>query len=89
MATISFKTKDELKNSLYLISKKKGINLSSYIKMVLTERVEQDLKQITPNGLTIAEELHILKSDQQDETYGPFNSVNELMKSLEKPIHED
>lgn len=83
MTTISFKAKEELKDSLDIVAEKKGINTSSYIKLKLTEALEKDLKEITPNGLTVAEELEILKSDKE-ETYGTFDNVKSLMNSLRK-----
>lgn len=84
MTTISFKAKEELKNALYIVADKKGINTSAYIKIILTEAVEKDLKDLTPNGLTVAEEINILQSDQKDEVYGPFDNTDDLMKSLKK-----
>jgi hypothetical protein len=40
--------------------------------------------QITKNGLTLQEELEILKAESGDKFYGPFDNVNDLMKSLKE-----
>jgi len=84
MATVSFKTDNEFKNTLNLLAKKKGINTSAYIKLILTKGVNGELTEITENGLTIAEELEILKSDAEDKVYGPFSTTASLMNSLKK-----
>ncbi len=52
--------------------------------MIITEAVNIDIQELTPNGLTIAEEMEILRRDQEDEVYGPFDNVKSLMKSLNK-----
>lgn len=84
MATVSFKTDDEFKKKLDLLAKKKGINRSAYIKLILTKGVNGELTEITENGLTIEEELRILQADKEDQVYGPFKSKMSLMKALRK-----
>ncbi len=84
MSTTSFKTDDEFKQKLDAVAHYKGINTSAYIKMSLTKSMRDDLSEITENGMTVAEELEILRSDKEDPTYGPFETVEELMKSLNK-----
>jgi len=82
MATISFKADDSFKKKLDTLAKKKGINVSAYIKLVLTEGINEDLTRITENGLTVAEELEILESEANDKVYGPFRTAKEVMKAL-------
>lgn len=84
MATISFKTDEELKARLETLAKKKGINTSAYIKIILVKGINEDLIAMTENGLTVAEELQILSSDAHDKTYGPFTTKKTLMKALKK-----
>lgn len=86
MSTTSFKTDDEFKRKLDGVAKYKGINTSAYIKMVLTKGMREDLSEITENGMTVGEELEILRSDKEDPTYGPFETVDALMKALSKPV---
>ena len=54
MTTISFKADTALKNNLQTVARNKGINTSAYIKLVLTEKLENDLSRITENGFTVA-----------------------------------
>jgi predicted transcriptional regulator len=83
MTTISFKAEDKLKKNLQKASKRKGINLSAYIKLTLTEALERDLNQSnkTPNNMTEAEEDLLLKTKDVDVSV-PHKSVKELIKSL-------
>lgn len=82
MATLSFKAQDEFKKTLKQLADQAGINMSAYIKLLLTKSVKEELSKITENGLTVAEELEILARDEE-EVVGPFESVAELRKSLE------
>ncbi|MFA6528095.1 MAG: hypothetical protein WCT46_00980 [Candidatus Gracilibacteria bacterium] len=82
MTTISFKTDDSLKNILETIAGKKGINLSAYIKLILTKQINEELLSITENGLTVAEELRILESEKSDKKHGPFKTAKETMNAL-------
>jgi len=84
MATISFKADDSLKKQLNLLAKKKGINTSAYIKLILTQQINGELVEITENGLTVAEEVAILKSDEEDETTGHFKTAKSLMRALKR-----
>ena len=84
MATLSFKSDDQLKKNIGLLAQKKGINTSAYIKLILTKEVNNELSEITENGLTVAEELEILSSLKKDKKYGPFKTAKDFMKSLEE-----
>lgn len=84
MVTISFKADETFKMKLEALAKKKGINTSAYIKLILTKGVNGELTEITENGLTVAEELQILASDTDDKMYGPFASAKAIMKALRK-----
>ncbi|MFA5829021.1 MAG: hypothetical protein WC843_00785 [Candidatus Gracilibacteria bacterium] len=84
MTTISFKADEKLKNKLETVAKDKGINTSAYIKLILTKEVNNELATLTSNGLTVAEEMEILKSAESDKKYGPFDNVKDLLKSLKK-----
>mgnify|MGYP001583958140 FL=1 len=84
MTTISFKADTALKNNLQTVARNKGINTSAYIKLVLTEKLENDLSRITENGFTVAEELEILRSFKHDKRYGPFKTADEFMRALRR-----
>lgn len=84
MTTISFKADETLKEKLHALAKKKGVNTSAYIKLVLTKGVQEDLSEITENGLTVAEELQILSSDSNGAVHGPFKTAKSFMKALKK-----
>lgn len=82
MTTVSFKADDNLKEMLNFLAGKKGINTSAYIKLILTEKINEDLEKTTQNGLTVAEEMEIFLSAKNDKTEGPFSDVKSLMKAL-------
>lgn len=84
MTTVSFKADAELKGKLELLARKKGINTSAYIKLILTKGIDDELVAITGNGFTVQEELEILNSDREDKVYGPFLTAKSLMKELKK-----
>ena len=84
MITVSFKADGDFKKKLDLLAKKKGINTSAYIKLILTKGVNGELTELTENGLTVEEELRVIKSDQEDPVFGPFKSAKSLMKALKK-----
>lgn len=84
MATLSFKADDQFKKKLERIAEKKGINVSAYIKLILTKEMNTELTQMSENGLTVAEELEILESLKNDKIHGPFESVEDLLKDLKK-----
>jgi len=84
MPTISFKADTKFRDSLQTLAKKKGINTSAYIKMLLTKDVTDALSEVTENGMTVEEELQILHSDAHDEVFGPFTTTKALMRSLKK-----
>lgn len=84
MTTISFKADETLKEKLNVLAKKKGVNTSAYIKLVLTKGINEDLSEITENGLTVAEELQILSSDAQGKVHGPFKTAKSFIKALRK-----
>ena len=84
MATITFKAEDAFKKKLEAVAERKGINVSAYIKLCLTKEVRSDLSEITENGMTVAEELEILRSHKEDPIYGPFRTAKALMDSLNK-----
>lgn len=84
MTTISFKAEEQLKIKLESLAEKKGINMSAYIKLLLTKEVKNELQEMTENGLTVAEELEILRSEKEDKVYGPFKTTKSLMRALKK-----
>ena len=84
MATISFKSDDEFKYKIETLAKKKGINTSAYIKLILTHAVNGELVEITENGLTVAEEITILESEKNNPVAGPFKSSKALLNALKK-----
>jgi hypothetical protein len=48
----------------------------------MIKEIKNNLSEITENGLTVAEELEILKSEKNDKIYGPFNSAKTLVEDL-------
>ncbi len=84
MTTISFKADPILKEKLNILAERKGINTSAYIKLILTQKINGELVELTENGLTVAEELEILHSAKKDKTIGPFKTAKALMKALSK-----
>lgn len=84
MTTISFKADTAFKKNLTTVARKKGINTSAFIKLVLTEKLEEDLSRITENGFTVAEELAILRSAKYGKKHGPFKTADEFMRALRK-----
>jgi len=82
MPTLSFKTDKDLKKMIETIAQKKGINTSAYIKLTLKKGMDEDLSEITKNGLTVAEEIELLNSAAKDKVYGPFRTSAALMKAL-------
>ena len=46
--------------------------------------VNHELTMLTENGLTVAEELPILKAEREGKVYGPFKTAKAMMKSLKK-----
>ena len=81
---ITFKADEKFKKNLIIISQLYGINMSAFIKMVLTNTLRKELNKLTENGMTAAHELEILKSDLSDNVYGPFNKADDLINSLNK-----
>lgn len=83
MSTISFKADAGLKRQIETLAKRRGVNTSAYIKLLLTEMLAEELARVTENGLTMAEEMDILRSTAKDVTYGPFTRTKDLLAALE------
>jgi|GEM_PF-1446124 len=84
MTTVSFKAEESFKAKLEMLATKKGINTSAYIKMIITKGINDDLSEITENGLTVAEELDILSKEKEDKAHGPFKTTKSIMNALRK-----
>lgn len=84
MATVSFKAEPDLKRNLDALARRRGINTSAFIKLLLTERLNRALAEVTENGLTVAEELAIRASDARDPEEGPFRSAAAVVRALRK-----
>lgn len=84
MATVSFKTDTKTKRTIDLLAQRKGINVSAYIKLILTKELSDELSCLTPNGFTVAEELELLSSHTHDKVSGPFKTTTSLMRALKK-----
>lgn len=82
MPTISFKADDEFKKKLDRLAKHNGINLSAYIKLLLTKSVKKELNEITENGFTVAEEMRMLEEEKSATYHGPFKSAKEFLDDL-------
>lgn len=82
MPTISFKADDEFKKKLDWLAKHNGINISAYIKLLLTKSMKKELGEVTENGFTVAEEMRMLE-EEKDATYsGPFKTAKEFLEDL-------
>lgn len=85
---IQIKVPQHLKMILTKIAGFKGLTVSAFIKMNLTEIArEEERKMYTENGLTVEEEQEILKrSKESDEEYKKgkmrFYSAKQLIRSL-------
>ena len=75
MTTISFKAQDDLQKTLAFLAKKKGINLSALIKLLLTEALNEELSEAWPN-ITVQKEP---KSDAKE-----WDGVENKLQHLEK-----
>lgn len=84
MATVSFKAEPDLKRNLDALARRRGINTSAFIKLLLTHELNRALAEVTENGLTVAEELTIRASDARDSEEGPFRSAAAVMRALRK-----
>ena len=82
MTTVSFKTDTGLKRMIDELARRKGINTSAYIKLLLTKEINDELSQVTVNGLTVAEELEILASHKEELVHGPYKTARSLLKAL-------
>lgn len=85
MTTLSFKAPDDLRTLLTALAGRKGVNVSAYIKLLLTEAIEGELHRVTENGITIAEELAVLESDATDDVV-KFSNIQAVKRAL---IHGD
>lgn len=87
-ALVQIKIQPELKTILSKIADFKGLSLSSFVKMNLTQIAREQAKTIvTENGLTPEEELEILKRAKEGEALYKkgkmrFYSGKELLKKL-------
>lgn len=84
---LQLKIDPELKKVLKMIADYKGISVSSLAKMFLTEHSRQErLKMLTENGMTIEQEMEILRREEEAEkginVVGPFSTAEEMIKSL-------
>jgi len=84
MTTISFKADTEFKQTVEFMAQRKGINTSAFIKLLLTKELENELNQVTANGLTVAEEMRIVHANIHDEVSGPFTTAKSLLRALKK-----
>ena len=84
MTTVSFKAESDLKRNLDALARRRGINTSAFIKLLLTRELNNALAEVTENGLTVAEELAIRASDAHDPIVGPFRSAAAAMRALRK-----
>jgi len=84
MPLITFRSDNSFKNTVEALAQRKGINVSAYVKMLLTEGMRKDLSETTENGMTVGQELAVLRDDLEEKCCGPFSSTSALMKSLKK-----
>jgi DNA-damage-inducible protein J len=86
--TIQVRTNPKTKKSAQKILEKMGLDLSTAINMYLMQIVQKqripfDIEILTENGMTVEEELRILKEVEWAKKHGKrFNSARELHKDI-------
>jgi DNA-damage-inducible protein J len=92
MATIQIRIDEKTKRSAKRVLDALGIDMSTAIKTYLKQiaiRKGMPFRLVTQNGLTPAEERAILKASKEaaqgKNVKGPFESADELIKSLNEP----
>lgn len=84
MANINIRIDEDLKQSFEEICSALGMNMSTaftiFAKKVAREkRIPFDVSLETPNDITLKA---IAQADADEDVYGPFSSVSELMEEL-------
>ena len=84
MANINIRIDEDLKQSFEEICSDLGMNMSTaftiFAKKVAREkRIPFDVSLETPNDITFKA---IAQADAEEDVYGPFSSVSELMEEL-------
>ncbi len=84
MANINIRIDEDLKQSFEEICSALGMNMSTaftiFAKKVAREkRIPFDVSLETPNDITLKA---IAQADAEEDVYGPFSSVSELMEEL-------
>ena len=84
MANINIRIDEDLKQSFEEICSALGMNISTaftiFAKKVAREkRIPFDVSLETPNDITLKA---IAQADAEEDVYGPFSSVSELMEEL-------
>ena len=84
MANINIRIDEDLKQSFEEICSALGMNMSTaftiFAKKVAREkRIPFDVSLETPNDITLKA---ITQADAEEDVYGPFSSVSELMEEL-------
>ena len=87
MSTIVFRLDESIKRKLQRLAKYKGINLSALIKLYLTKAMNHDLNEKLENGRTVAEELELLATHEEEDE-GVYKNADELIKHLDKLENE-
>ena len=91
---LQLKIDPELKKVLKMIADYKGISVSSLPKMFLTEHSRQErLKMLTENGMTIEQEMEILRREDEAErgiNVSPaFDNAGDAINYLRSTTDED
>lgn len=81
MPTITFKADDSFYKSLKLVAERRGISVSAYIKLNLSEVLRRDLSELTENGLTVEKERQILSAIEQNDGK-TYDSLNDFFDDL-------
>lgn len=84
MANINIRIDEDLKQSFEEICTALGMNMSTAFtifakKVVREKRIPFDVSLETPNDATLKA---IAQADADEDVYGPFSSVSELMEEL-------
>ena len=84
MANINIRIDEDLKQSFEEICSALGMNMSTVFtifakKVAREKRIPFDVSLETPNDITLKA---IAQADAEEDVYGPFSSVSELMEEL-------
>lgn len=82
MPTVSFKADEKFTTTVKALASRSGINVSAFMKMLLTRGIDEEMSRVTSNGFTVAEELGILATHAREKTSKNHSSAASLIAAL-------